>query len=124
MRNSHCSVIETGHKFTHPPLKAPTGLRIGNGVATSAALRDEVWKDRAKRREESGELTTRKVGWRTREAIVVIFDEVERCGESIIGYGTFEGSEVYGVRCGELGSCDSVDLAESLLSRDESSARF
>jgi hypothetical protein len=64
--------LTLGHgdqKSTHPDLKAPTGFFAGNGVATSANLRDDVWKLRAAVRDVIGEERRRMAGAKLREAI-------------------------------------------------------
>jgi len=57
---------------TYPPLKAPTGFLIGNGVATSANLLELVWKLRPIRIVELVELeeTARRAGENIRDAII------------------------------------------------------
>ena len=77
-------------RSTHPPRKAPTGFRTGNGTATSANLRDDVWKLRAagesnrdpiaavedERKAVDGDANARMAGESIRDAIVAV--EIER----------------------------------------------
>ena len=66
------SIMRIEISCTHPPLNAPTGFLTGKGAATSASLREDVWKLRVARIAVEGEERARIDGDRIRDAMAFL----------------------------------------------------